>query len=178
MTTPVRSSKDRDQATAGSPTAPAWPARILVIGGSACVLLGGGVAAVTGPLGLDKGSWLAAYLVLVCGVGTRAMGVMQSRSSGGSMPAGRSWLQLAGWLLGNAAVITGSLLGVAGIVDAGVPLLLIAVVIALIDTARAVPVAAPGSKNRLTLWAYRCLLVVLLISVPIGSALAHLRDRS
>lgn len=177
MTSPVRSSKNLRQ-PAGSFARPRWPVRVLVFGGAACVLLGGAVAAMTGPLGLDKGSWLAAYLVLVCGVGTRAMGVMQSRSPGASMPAGRGWIQLASWTLGNAAVIAGSLLGVAGIVDVGAALLVVAVVIALIHTTQPKLVAAPGSTNRLILWVYRCLLLVLLVSVPIGSVLAHLRDSS
>jgi len=36
--------------------------------GAALVVVGGLVAAVTSPLALAKGSWLAAFLVLVCGV--------------------------------------------------------------------------------------------------------------
>ncbi|MEP6559608.1 MAG: hypothetical protein ABJD68_00830 [Nakamurella sp.] len=175
---PVRSSQNAGRSTAGSVAANAWQARTLVFGGSCCVLLGGAVAAVTGPLGLAKGSWLAAYLVLVCGVGTRSMGVMQSRSPGGPMPAGRGWTQLASWLVGNAAVIAGSLLGVAGIVDAGALLLVVAVVMALIDTTRPTPLAAPGSSRWVMAWGYRCLLVLLIISIPIGSILAHLRDIS
>jgi hypothetical protein len=43
------------------------PAEILIFVGASCVVLGGLVAAFTGPLQLTDGSWLAAYLVLVCG---------------------------------------------------------------------------------------------------------------
>lgn len=41
------------------------PATILTATGVGCVVLGGVIAAVTGPLDLAHGSWLAAYLVLV-----------------------------------------------------------------------------------------------------------------
>jgi len=41
----------------------------MTVGGAGCVIVGGLVAAVTGPSGLEQGSWLAAYSVLVCGVG-------------------------------------------------------------------------------------------------------------
>ncbi len=45
------------------------PASILLMSAALSVIVGGLVAAVAGPLGLAQGSWLAAYLVLVCGVG-------------------------------------------------------------------------------------------------------------
>lgn len=167
-----------DEQTAG--------ARFMVIGGAGCVILGGLVAAVTGPLGLENGGWLAAYLVLVCGVGAYAIGTMQARP--GPTPMPRAWrlTQLGCWSLGNVAVITGAMTRVSGIVDAGVPLLVIALAVALADALRhdrpdesrdqaaGSPVA--GSMKRLTGWAYRILLVVLMISAPVGAVLAHLRN--
>ena len=42
-----------------------------------CVVAGGLVAAVTGPLRLEHGSWAAAYLVLVGGVAQGALGIAQ-----------------------------------------------------------------------------------------------------
>ncbi|MCE5292393.1 MAG: hypothetical protein LLG14_24605, partial [Nocardiaceae bacterium] len=46
----------------------------LVVLGMSQVILGGLVAAVTRPLALTHGSWLAAYLVLVGGVAQYTMG--------------------------------------------------------------------------------------------------------
>ncbi len=54
------------------------PARLLVVVGTCCVVLGGFVAAVTGPLTLADGSWLAAYLVLVGGLAQCALGQVPS----------------------------------------------------------------------------------------------------
>ena len=144
-----------------------YPGRIFVVAGSCCVVLGGLVAAVTEPLELVKGSWLAAYLVLVCGAAQYAFGTVQLRLAGPSIPPTRAWAQLACWNLGNAAVIWGTLTGVPVIVDAGGALLVIGLGIALL--------ASRPAGLRLTGRVYRCALVVLLVSVPIGLALAHLR---
>lgn len=150
------------------------PARIMVVGGAGCVVLGGLVAAATGPLGLGDGSWLAAYLVLVCGVGTYAIGAVQARSEA-PLPVTRGRVQLGCWSLGNAAVITGSLTADAVVVDAGVPLMVVALAIALAHTVRSAGLSARGAASRPATWAYRCLLVVLMISTPVGAVLAHLR---
>ncbi|PVZ09120.1 hypothetical protein [Actinomycetospora cinnamomea] len=159
-------------------------ARFMVAGGAGCVILGGLVAAITGPLGLENGSWLAAYLVLVCGVGAYAIGTMQARPAPTPMPQAWSLTQLGCWSLANAAVITGAMTGIAIIVDVGVPLLVIALAVALADALRhdrptesreTAGYPVPGS-NRLAAWAYHSLLVVLMISAPVGAVLAHLRN--
>ncbi|MGO1968418.1 hypothetical protein, partial [Corynebacterium casei] len=87
---------------------------LMIIGG-VFVLLGGAVAAVTSPLGIEKGSWLAAYLVLVAGVPVYLVGQFIAH-----WLAGRGgWALLIGWNLGNAAVIVGSLLSLPLLVDVG-----------------------------------------------------------
>ncbi len=65
----------------------------MVVLGALFIVLGGLVAAVTGPLDLVQGSWLAAYLVLVCGVAQFAIGTMQAAQNRGSdpMPRPRGW---------------------------------------------------------------------------------------
>lgn len=145
------------------------PASILRFSAAFGVIAGGLVAAVTGPLGLERGTWLAAYLVLVCGVGGWAMGTVQGRATPG-LPLARARVQLGCWALGNAAVILGSLTSLPLLVDAGVLLIEAALVIAL---AAAPPAAVTG---RLTGWGYRALLMLLMISAPVGSILAHLRS--
>ena len=149
----------------------------MVFVGWVCVVLGGLVAAVTGPLGLDRGSWLAAYLVLVCGVGTAAIGTMQSGPGSASVSSSMARFQLACWVIGNVAVIGGTLGAVGAILDIGAALLVAALVIALLRTAGSGPATALGPWPRSLLWAYRCLLVVLIGSAPIGVVLAHL-DRA
>lgn len=138
------------------------------------VVVGGLVAAVTGPLELEHGSWLAAYLVLVCGVATSAIGAMQTRPGTTPMPRVRSQVQLGSWTIGNAAVIVGTLGEVPWIVDVGAAFLVVALVVALVHTATAGTLSTAGTVQWLTLWTYRALLVVLVVSVPIGVVLAHL----
>lgn len=141
---------------------------ILIGGAALSVLAGGLIAAVTGPLALTQGSWLAAYLVLVCGVGGFGIGTMQGRTTAGLPPV---WArtQLGGWFGGNAAVIVGSLSALPLGVDVGVVLLEGALVIALI---RSPGIAEIGQLRG---WGYRALLLVLILSAPIGSVLSHVR---
>lgn len=73
------------------------------------VILGGLVAAATSPLGLYKGSWLAAYFVLVCGVALATIGRGQAMLSQRRLPP-RIWrIQFLAWVIGNALVIAGTM---------------------------------------------------------------------
>lgn len=189
MTTPSPTPETRGEPRQeGLRDLPHNPARAMVVLGGCCVVLGGLVAAVTGPLTLDKGSWLAAYLVLVCGVAQYAIGSMHTRSDARYPRVARAWTQLACWNLGNVAVMAGTLTGAANVVDAGAVLLLIALGIALVSSLDIGPTdreavertaheALPALLDPVLLdWAYRGLLVLLLISIPVGVVLAHLPD--
>ncbi|HEY8473153.1 MAG TPA: hypothetical protein VIL37_11050 [Natronosporangium sp.] len=148
---------------AGSSIGLARPDRVLVWLGAGCVVLGGLVAAVTRPLQLTDGSWAAAYLVLVCGVAQYVMGRVLGLPA---VPGKPGWSLVAVWNLGNLAVIAGTLLEVPAIVDAGAVLLVAALGLAWL-AGRAVP--------RPVGWLYRGMLLVLLVSIPVGVVLAHLR---
>lgn len=137
------------------------------VAGCCFVIFGGLVAAVTGPLDLDQGSWLAAYLVLVCGVAQCTIGKAQERLAALPVSARLGWSQLTCWNLGNAAVIAGTLTTAPIIVDIGGALLLFP----LLTTIRAVR----HSRQQILGWSYRAAIALLLISIPIGLALAHLR---
>lgn len=142
---------------------------LLRLFGAAWVIIGGLVAAVTGPLGLEHGSWVAAYSVLVAGVAQNAFGAAQGvlapqRPSRRTIAA-----ELVAWNVGSAAVIGGTIIRMPFVVDAGGLLLVVALAL-LIRTIRG---AAAGP--RWVLWVYRSLLVVILISIPIGLTLSHLR---
>jgi hypothetical protein len=146
----------------------ATPSAALTAVGAACVVLGGLVAAVSGPLHLALGSWTAAYLVLVAGVAQYAMGRACARRplTGRRMPW--AWAQFGAWNAGNALVIAGSVAGIPWLVDAGSVLLLGALVVAFGAT-------RPASLPRWVDAAYRVFLVLLAISNVVGAAIAHLR---
>jgi hypothetical protein len=152
---------------------PLNPATVLTTIGVCSVVLGGLVAAVTGPLDLAHGSWLAAYLVLVGGVAQCAMGQARFRRPE-VIPPRRGWAQIGCWTVGNAVVIGGTLAGEPWAVDVGSALLVIALAIAL-HAARPSAGAAAGGMSALVGHAYRVLLLVLAVSIPVGVALAHLR---
>lgn len=135
--------------------------------GVTCIVLGGLVAAVAAPLQLAKGSWLAAYLVLVAGV-LQAILAEQRPLIGGAPGNGRATLTvLALWPIGNLLVIVGSLAIVPWVVIAGGALLVVALVAALWSTR--------GAARRLRAWIARVIYVVVLVSVPVGLVLSALR---
>jgi hypothetical protein len=153
----------------GTPADSPRPGAFSIIG-TASVIVGGLVAAVTSPLQLAHGSWAAAYLVLVNGVAQVALGKAQAALAG--PPSRRTVIsELIAWNAGSAAVIGGTLVRLPLIVDVGGVLLVIALVM-MIATVRG-KTAGP----RWALWTYRILLVVVLVSMPIGLVLAHLRAR-
>ncbi len=142
------------------------PFRVL---GTAWVIAGGLVAAVTSPLQLAHGSWAAAYQVLVAGVAQNAFGTAQ-RALAPTQPSSRVVAaELLTWNLGSAAVIGGTLIRNPYVVDCG-GLLLVAALAIMIRTVR-----GKGEGPAWALWIYRILLVVILVSIPIGLTLAHIR---
>lgn len=146
----------------------------LAVTGAGFVLLGGVVAAVTGPLDLEDGSWLAAYLVLVCGAAQYAMGRFRWFQPHGSHSSTSSvWWQFGSWNAGNAAVILGTLAVGTLAVVAGSGLLFFALLIALRASWHSgIP---PGGAGTLLVWSYRILLVILAVSIPVGILLSALR---
>ncbi|NLE78462.1 MAG: hypothetical protein GX610_02600 [Rhodococcus sp.] len=139
---------------------------MLITTGIGCVVLGGVIAAVTGPFDLAHGSWLAAYLVLVGGVAQCAMGLARVWNPS-PQPTWWAWTQLGSWNLGNVAVIVGTLTALPLVVDLGSVGLVVALVIAL---------HAPRVGSGAALWTYRALLLLLALSIPVGVVLAHLRN--
>lgn len=85
-------------------------------------------------------------------------------------PAGPAlgWAQVAAWNVGNALVIAGTLVAVPALVDVGGLGCVAALGIALLH--------ARSLRRSLLGWAYRAVLVVLLVSVPVGLVLAHIRS--
>ena len=144
----------------------ALPFRALAL---AWVVTGGLVAAVTGPLGLEHGSWSAAFQVLVGGVMQGVLGIAQAHLAARRIGRRPLLAQLLTWNLGCLAVIGGTLLTVPLLVDAGG----LALVAAMAVMIRAVGRGAQGPAW--ALWLFRAALVVTAVSIPVGLVLAHLR---
>jgi hypothetical protein len=131
------------------------------------IVAGGLVAAVSRPTGWSDGPWVAAYLVLVAGVGQVGLGAGQvawAASPGSRRQVGRQLVLLNG---SSLLVIVGTLVTTPALVTVGSVVLLAA----LVSFARAVPTWGGGRWA----WVYRALLVVLIGSIPIGTALAWIR---
>jgi hypothetical protein len=139
------------------------PERTGYAAGVGFIVLGGLVAAVTGPLHFDRGSWLAAYLVLVCGVAQCAIGRQRPVLGAAPLPAARQWVLFGCWNVGNA----GALVSIPVITDAGGLLLAAGLVLAVAGTRQA---RRPGVALLV-----RAFYLVLLVSIPVGLVLAHLR---
>lgn len=134
-----------------------------------CIVAGGLVAAVTGPLHLEHGSWAAAYLVLVGGVAQGALGISQYFLAPKGFIGWKVVAELVAWNAASALVIGGTLVANPWVVDAGGALLVAALAL-MLETVR-----GPGTKPGWALWVYRTLVAVVAVSIPIGLVLAHLR---
>lgn len=143
---------------------------LFLVIGAVCIVVGGLVAGVSGPLRLEHGSWTAAYLVLVGGVAQIALGggqgVLAPRA-----PSTVVVMESVAWNLGGAVVIGGTLVRLPVIVDFGGMMLVIALAL-MIRTVRASSV-----RRRWLLWTYRAMVAVILVSIPIGLVLSSLRGR-
>ncbi|MEO9255260.1 MAG: hypothetical protein ABI305_06965 [Tepidiformaceae bacterium] len=140
--------------------------------GVACVVVGGLVSAIAASSPSENSSWAVAYLVLVAGVAQIALGVGQSRLA--STPPSRQVLlaEFLTWNLGNAAVIAGQLLGFQAAVDAGGVLLVISLALLF----RGVRGALPAVRGSIwTLYVYRAVLLIILVSIPIGLVIGHVK---
>ncbi len=147
-----------------------WPTvRWFVVVGSLCVVGGGGVAAVTRPTEFTAGSWVAAYLVLVGGVAQIALGAGQATLMLQSVRTSTATVEAVLWNVGVGATISGTLVSapvvttIGGFATAGALLFFLVAVRREIDR-----------KIRLA-WVYQAIVAVVLLSVPIGLALAWIR---
>ena len=141
--------------------------------GLLCVIAGGLLAAATAPAPSEHTTWAAAYLVLVGGVAQAGLG------SGQAMFAARSSTavlvgEVAGWNLGNAVVLAGTLLGISALVDLGGALLVVTLGLLARGLISSEIRPVRGAK-RWCLYGYRLLVVILFVSIPVGLVLAQIR---
>ncbi len=158
----VPTTNDRN---ASQPWRPSIP---LLAAGSVAIIAGGLAAAVTGPTEWDHGSWVAAFLVLVTGVAQIGLGTGQAQLAPVTPGIGFAAVECALWNAGCLAVIVGTLLSAPIAVSIGSALLVAALGMSTFA------VRGTGGR-RLLLVLYRALLIVLLVSIPIGTTLAWTR---
>lgn len=137
--------------------------------GTICVVVGGLVAAVTGPTGFEDGSWMAAYLVLVGGTAQIALGVGQSIVGAGPPRARARRTELIGWNIGVIATIAGTLVAEPLLTTIGG----LATAVALVAFLTVRP-ERPQSVGWMNI-GYRVLVGVVLVSIPVGVTLAWIR---
>ena len=147
----------------------AAPATVLGVG---CVVAGGLTAAVTATSPTEHGTWAAAYLVLVAGVAQVGLFVGQSMLTAQAPPARTRLAGLLLWNAGNAAVLTGTLTATTWLVDVGGVLLVVALAL-VVFAVRGHPARDGGRRQALVRRAFRLLVLVLLVSIPIGLWLAR-----
>ncbi|PFG44903.1 hypothetical protein ATJ97_0177 [Georgenia soli] len=149
-----------------------WHAMVPFVSvGLVCIIVGGLVAAVTGPTGFEDGSWAAAYLVLVAGVAQLGLGVGQALVPARlPTPRTRAW-EIVMWNAGNTAVLAATLAGTPVLVAAGGLVLIVA--LALFAHA----VRGPRTGSAVLFVAHLLLVCVIAVSIPVGLVLSVLRHR-
>lgn len=138
-----------------------------IVVGVVCIVAGGLVAAVTAPSPTEHGTWAAAYLVLVAGVSQVGLAVGQALLTARTPAARTRAAELVTWNVGNAAVLTGTLTGTVWIVDLGGALLVAALALVVVAVHRH-PVREGGRSQALARRAFQLLVLLLLVSIPIG----------
>lgn len=136
--------------------------------GSLAIVAGGLAAAVTGPSDWDHGSWVAAFLVLVAGVAQIGLGAAQAELAPVTPSIGFSGVECASWNAGCLAVMVGTLRSNPLTVSVGSGLLVAGIGMSTF-------VVRGTGGRRLLLVLYRALLMVLVVSIPIGATLAWTR---
>jgi hypothetical protein len=140
-----------------------------VLIGSTLTIAGGLVAAVSRPTGFAHGSWLAAYLVLVGGVAQIGLGAGQAWLAEKPPSRSATMVELTTWNVGIVAVIIGTLLGTPVVTTLGAAASVGSIAIFLARS-RYTRLEHP----RLCVL-YRGISVIVLVSSPIGIALAWIR---
>lgn len=137
--------------------------------GAICIIAGGLISGLSARTPSEFGSWAVAFLVLVTGVAQVALGLGQA-FLGERLPADRAVAaELVTYNIGSVLVLEGTLLEKFAMIDAGGVLLVIALVLFFFG------VRTPATGRAWQVNVYRVLIVVVLVSVPIGLVLARLR---
>ncbi len=148
-------------------TAAAAPFAVLGLG---CAIAGGLASAAIAPQPTPHGAWAVAYLVLVGGIAQLGLGIGQALLAP-ALPSRRLVAaQVAAWNLGNAAVLGGTLFEMTPVVDAGGAVLVVGLALLVLG----VRGSSPDGRARWIRHGFRALVVLLLVSIPVGLVLARI----
>lgn len=134
------------------------------LAGTLCVIGGGLLAAITAHAPTEHATWAVAYLVLVCGVAQVVIGAGQAVLHARIHGSGSRLAELLLWNLGNAGVIAGTVADRLWLTVAGSVLLAASLVLFLR--------ASRGAARSMMVSVYRIVLLVVLVSIPIGIVVA------
>lgn len=140
----------------------------IILGGLSLVA-GGVVSAASAGNPTYYSAWAVAYLVLVCGVAQLVLGLGQSGLASKHPSPGLLAAQVIVLNLSNAAVLIGTLATLPVVTYLGAALLVVALVLFIWG------VRGHLSHNAWLLWGFRVIVVVLLVSAPIGLVISHVR---
>lgn len=135
----------------------------------ASIVAGGLVAAATARNPSEQSTWASAYLVLVCGVATLGLGLGRGFLSPGRPSEPALAREFGTWIVGNVLVIVGTLAKLTWLLDLGGLLLVVALALVVVGVRR-------GPGPRWVRAGFTFLVVLLLVSIPVGLVLARLRD--
>ncbi|HET8614545.1 MAG TPA: hypothetical protein VFL94_03395 [Actinomycetales bacterium] len=151
---------------------PVWP--WLVLGGLT-VVAGGLVAAAVAHAPTEKPVWASAYLVLVAGLGQVGLALGRALLAPRPPTSGAVARDFTVFALGNTGVIVGTLTDAVWLVDVGGALLVVALALMVWGVRAGVEAVERRPRPWVVwlLWLYRGLVVVLLVSIPVGLVLAR-----
>lgn len=133
------------------------------------VLTGGLLSAFSAAAPSYLASWAVAYLVLVVGFAQLVLGIGQDRLAVRRPRPGLVAAESLTFNLANIAVLAGSLTSLVALTWIGAALIVVAMILFIWA------VRGSGSNHRWLLYLFRAMIVILLVSAPIGIVLAHAR---
>ncbi|GAA1026430.1 MULTISPECIES: hypothetical protein [Amycolatopsis] len=141
--------------------------------GIGCAVAGGLASAVIAPHPTPHGAWAVAYLVLVGGIAQVGLGIGQALLAP-APPARRLVVaEVAAWNVGNAAVLGGTLSDAMPVVDLGGAILAVGLALLVLG----VRGGSPDGRARWVRHGFQALVVLLLVSIPVGLVLARIGPR-
>jgi hypothetical protein len=137
--------------------------------GSVSVIAGGLLSAATAPAPSYTASWAAAYIVLVAGVAQLVLGLGQAHLAPHQPSRRVVAAEAIAFNLAHVAVVFGTVAAAAWVVDVGAALIVVALALFIWS------VRGTGGRNRWVLYGFRLMLVIVLVTTPIGLVIAHLK---
>lgn len=141
----------------------------LLLGGVS-VIAGGLLSAATALSPSYTASWAVAYIVLVAGVAQLVLGIGQAYLAPRQPSSRVVAVEAIAFNFAHVAVLAGTLVTAAWIVDIGAAFIVVALALFIWS------VRGTGIGNRWVLYAFRTMIVIVLVTTPIGLVIAHLRS--